>query len=116
MPAISKSKVVDARRLGRRSRWVTWCIRTKQVEAAPRLLNSGTFSCVGNVAADEIALELVGGVHHHERARCRIDDEITRVSEGTDQACDQAAWLGVRVKFAGYMLRSIFSGQRLRMP
>ena len=73
-------------------------------------------SCVGNVTADEITPERVSGVHHHEGARRRIDDEVTRNGDSTDQARDESDRLGVRIKLAGVDFEVIFSGQRFGMP
>jgi hypothetical protein len=41
---------------------------------------------VSEVAADEVTLELVRGVHDGEAAGCRIDDEIAGLGDGGDEA------------------------------
>ena len=55
---------------------------------------------VSEVAADEVAPELVRGVHDDEAASRRVYDKITRPSNGTDELSDETDRLDVGVKFA----------------
>jgi hypothetical protein len=55
---------------------------------------------VSEVAADEVAPELVRGVHDDEAASRRVYDKITRPSNGIDELSDEADRLDVGVKFA----------------
>ena len=48
---------------------------------------------VADVAADEIAAELLGGVHDDEAAGGRIDYQLAWPGNGADQPADQANWL-----------------------
>ena len=54
---------------------------------------------VSEVAADEVAPELVRGVHDDEAASRRVY-KITRPSNGTDELSDETDRLDVGVKFA----------------
>ena len=54
----------------------------------------------GDVAADESASDLMGNVHHDEAAGGGIDNEISRLGDGSDQPSDQVGWLCVRVDSA----------------
>ena len=58
-----------------------------------------------DVAADKIAPERMSGVHHHKAARRWINNKIARLGDGADQTGDQAARLGMRVRFAIDLLR-----------
>src|SRR5262245_4405865 len=55
---------------------------------------------IGCVAADKIAPELAGGVHHDEAAGSGVDDQITGLCDGADQPLDQSNGFDVRVKLA----------------
>ena len=50
---------------------------------------------VSEVAADEVAPELVRGVHDDEAASRRVYDKITRPSNGTDELSDETDRLDV---------------------
>src|SRR6516225_2818535 len=54
----------------------------------------------GKIAANEIAPKFVGGVHHDETASSGIDDQVTGLGDGTNQASDQSDRLDVRVQSA----------------
>jgi hypothetical protein len=45
---------------------------------------------MGNVAADELAVERHRGAHHNETAGGRIDDQVAGVRDGADQATESA--------------------------
>src|SRR6516162_2043551 len=53
---------------------------------------------VSEVAADEVASELVRGVHDDEAAGRRIYDKITRPSDRTDELSDETDRLDMGVK------------------
>jgi hypothetical protein len=55
---------------------------------------------VSEVAANEVAPELVRGVHDDEATSRRVYDEITRPSNGADELSDETDRLDVGVKFA----------------
>src|SRR6516162_2957763 len=57
------------------------------------------------IAADEFAPELVGGVHHHEAAGGRVDDELARLGGGDDQPRNERDRLHVRMDAAIDLLR-----------
>src|SRR5215831_14400417 len=60
---------------------------------------------VSEVAADEVAPELVRGVHDGEAAGCRIDDKVARLGNGGDQPSDETNWLDMRVNIPIDFLR-----------
>src|SRR6516165_3594385 len=60
---------------------------------------------VSEVAADEVAPELVRGVHDGEAASRRVYDKITRPSDGTDELSDETNRLDVGVKCAVDLFR-----------
>src|SRR5262249_28407977 len=74
-------------------------------------------SAVGEIAADELAAELVRGLHHDEAAGRRVDDHVTRLGGGTDQSDDQAdrldMWVKLAVDLLGPAVRdAVFSPRR----
>jgi hypothetical protein len=66
------------------------------VGTAEPLLNTGL---VSNVAADEFAAEVVGGVHDDEAASGRVDYKVAQLRHSTDQPGDESDRLEVRVQF-----------------
>src|SRR3954454_8462622 len=55
----------------------------------------GVLAVPSDVAADEVAPSLIGGTHHHEAPRRRIDDQISGLRDAFDQALDQPYWFDV---------------------
>jgi hypothetical protein len=49
-------------------------------------MEMGLTGVVNEIAAEELAPELVRGVHDDEGAGCRIDDEIAGLGDGGDEA------------------------------
>jgi hypothetical protein len=43
---------------------------------------------VSNIAADELAAELIGGAHDRETAGCRIDHEVAAARDRLDELGD----------------------------
>jgi hypothetical protein len=62
---------------------------------------------VGDIAADKFTAELMGGMHDGKTTRSRIDDEVARASDGTDQAADEIDRLDVWVFRAIDLLRPL---------
>jgi len=60
---------------------------------------------VSEVAANEVAPELVRSVHDDEAASRRVYDKITRPSDGTDELSDETNRLDVGVKCAVDLFR-----------
>jgi hypothetical protein len=58
------------------------------------------YVCIGDVAADEAAPQLMCHVHYGKAASGGIDNEITRLRDGSDQPCDQTGRFRVRVDSA----------------
>jgi hypothetical protein len=60
---------------------------------------------VGNVAADEFAAELLGGVHDDEAAGGRVNNKLSWLGNGTDQPPDKLDRLDVRMNCAVDLFR-----------
>jgi hypothetical protein len=60
---------------------------------------------VVQITTDEIASELVGGLHHDEAASRRVDDHVAGLGGGTDQSGDQIDGLDMWVNAAVDFLR-----------